>query len=167
MKKYTVPIRYLPQILSKEDKKKQMRMLTKSKKLYKTNTYYTRKKLSSYKNKTSNHILDARKIYNIDKIIPTPELAAKTGCSLSALKQIVAKGEGAYYSSGSRPNQTAQSWGLARLASSITAGKSAAVDYDIIRKGCNHKKKAYILAGKSKRKYKYGHSRTKKAQIRM
>ena len=57
-----VPIRYLPQILSKEDKKKQMRMLTKSKKLYKTNTYYTRKKLSSYKNKTSNHILDARKI---------------------------------------------------------------------------------------------------------
>ena len=31
-------------------------------------------------------------------------------------------------SSGSRPNQNAQSWGLARLASAITAGKAAAVD---------------------------------------
>ena len=49
--------------------------------------------------------------------------------------QIVKKGEGAYYSSGSRPNQTAKSWGLARLASSLTAGKAAAIDYDIIEKG--------------------------------
>jgi hypothetical protein len=167
MKKYIVPIRYLPNFLTKSDKKTQMRMLNKSKKAYKNNTYYTRKKLASYKNKTSNHILNARKIYNLDKITPTPELAFKTGCSLSALKQIVAKGEGAYYSSGSRPNQTAQSWGLARLASSITAGKAAAVDYDIIEKGCNHKKKAYLLAVKSKRKYKFGHSKTKKAQITM
>jgi hypothetical protein len=94
-------------------------------------------------------------------------LALKTGCSLSALKKIVEKGEGAYYSSGSRPNQTAQSWGLARLASSITGGKAAAVDYDIIQKGCNHKKRAFLLATKSKRKYKYGHSSTKKTRIRI
>ena len=60
------------------------------------------------------------------------------------VKQIVKKGEGAYFSSGSRPNQTPQSWGLARLASSITAGKSAAVDYDIIKKGCNHKKRHFF-----------------------
>ena len=92
-------------------------------------------------------------------------MATKTGCSLSALRQIVKKGEGAYYSSGSRPNQTAQSWGLARLASSITAGKSAAVDFDILNKGCNHKKKAFILAKKSKKIYKYGHSKTKKITI--
>ena len=72
------------------------------------------------------------------------------------------KGEGAYYSSGSRPNQTPQSWGLARLASSITSGKSAAVDYDIIENGCDHTKKAFILANKSRKKYKYGHSKIKK-----
>lgn len=63
---------------------------------------------------------------------------------MSALKQIVRKGQGAYFSSGSRPNQTSQSWGLARLASSITAGKSAAVDYDILEKGCDHKKRHFF-----------------------
>jgi hypothetical protein len=77
----------------------------------------------------------------------------------------VSKGEGAYYSSGSRPNQTPQSWGIARLASSITGGKAAAVDYNILDKGCNHKKKAFSLANKSKKKYKYGHSKTRKTVV--
>ena len=146
------PIRYVPKNLTKKDKQKQLNMLIKSKKLYKNHKYYTRKSISSYKNKKSNHILNARKIYNIQNITPNKELAQKTGCKLSALQQIVKKGEGAYYSSGSRPNQTPQSWGLARLASSITSGKAAAVDYDIIEKGCNHKKKAFILATKSRKK---------------
>ena len=97
--------------------------------------------------------------------MPNKELAKVTGCSLSALKKIVKKGEGAYFSSGSRPNQSAQSWGLARLASSITSGKAAAVDYDILDKGCNHKKTAFILANKSKQKYKYGHSKTHKVTV--
>ena len=134
----------------------------KSKKLYRKHKYYTRKNVASYKNKKSNHISNARRIYNIENIAPNKELSLKTGCELSALKQIVKKGEGAYYSSGSRPNQTPQSWGLARLASALTSGKSAAVDYDIIKKGCNHKKKAFILANKSRQKYKYGQSKTKK-----
>ena len=154
------PVRYLPKVLTKRDKKRQINMLLKSKSLYIKNKYYTRKQLSSYKNKKSNHISNARKIYNIQNITPSSELVLKTGCSLSALNQIVKKGEGAYYSSGSRPNQTPQSWGLARLASALTAGKAAAVDYDIIKKGCNHKKRAFILANKSRKKYKYGHSRT-------
>ena len=46
--------------------------------------------------------------------------------------EIVKKGQGAYYSSGSRPNQTGHSWGRARLASSITGGKASAVDYKIL-----------------------------------
>ena len=162
MKLIKFPIRYLPKVLTKKDKKKQINMLIKSKSLYKKHKYYTRKQLSSYKNKKSNHISDARKIYNIQNIKPNKELVMKTGCKLSALKQIVKKGEGAYYSSGSRPNQTPQSWGLARLASSITSGKSAAVDYDIINNGCDHKKKAFILANKSRKKYTYGHSKTRK-----
>ena len=156
------PIRYVPNVLTRKDKKKQINMIIKSKKLYKKHKYYTRKNISSYKNKKSNHISNARKIYNIKNIIPNKELAQKTGCKISALKQIVKKGEGAYYSSGSRPNQTPQSWGLARLASSLTSGKAAAVDYDIIKKGCNHKKKAFLLANKSRKKYKFGHSKTKK-----
>ena len=165
MKFMKFPIRYIPKKLSRKDKKKQVNMIIKSKKLYKKHKYYTRKNIKSYKNKKSNHILDAQKIYNIEKITPNKELSRKTGCKISALKQIVKKGQGAYFSSGSRPNQTAQSWGLARLASSITAGKSAAVDYDILDKGCNHKKPAFILAKKSKQKFKYGHSKTKKTTV--
>ena len=159
------PIRYVPKNLTRKDKQKQLKMLIKSKKQYKNHKYYTRKSISSYKNKKSNHILNARKIYNIQNITPNKELALKTGCKISALQQIVKKGEGAYYSSGSRPNQTPQSWGLARLASSLTSGKAAAVDYDIIKKGCNHNKKAFILATKSREKYKYGHSKTPKINV--
>ena len=110
--------------------------------------------------------MNARRIYNIKNITPNKELSIKTGCSISALNEIVKKGEGAYFSSGSRPNQTPQSWGLARLASSLTSGKAAAVDYDIIKKGCNHKKRAFILANKSRNKYKFGHSRTKRVAVK-
>jgi hypothetical protein len=161
-----IPIRYLPKKLTIKDKKKQLNMLLKSRKMYKQNKYFTRKNVSSYKNKKSSHLSDASRIYNIKNITPNQELAQKTGCTLSALKQIVKKGQGAYFSSGSRPNQTAQSWGLARLASSLTAGKAAAVDFDIISKGCKHNKKAYILANKSRKKYGYGHSKTKSVLVK-
>ena len=162
-----VPVRYLPSLKEIKDAAKQVKMLIKSRTMYKKGKYYTRKSISSYKSKTSSHIKDAMRIYNIKTLTPNKELVQKTGCSLQALKKIVSKGEGAYFSSGSRPNQTAQSWGLARLASSITAGKSAAVDYDILEKGCNHNKKAFLLAKKSRKKYKYGHSSTRKRVIKM
>ena len=140
-------------------------MLLKSRAMYNTNKYYTRPKVASYNSKMSTHIRNARRIYNIEHVLPTNELSVKTGCSLSALNKIASKGKGAYYSSGSRPNQTPQSWGLARLASSVTGGKAAAVDYDIIEQCCDHKKKAFMLATKSRKRYKYGHSKTKKIHI--
>jgi len=166
MKTLRFPIRYIPYSLSKEDKQRQKDLLLKSRKLYKKQKYYTRKSISSYKNKTSNHIVNARKIYKLDKISPNSKLSKATGCSIFALKKIVNKGEGAYFSSGSRPNQTAQSWGLARLASSITSGKSAAVDFNILEKGCNHNKKAFKLAKKAKKIYKYGRGKTHKITIK-
>ena len=48
--------------------------------------------------------------------------------------KIINKGKGAYYSSGSRPNQTPTSWGLARLASVILGGPSRKIDKDIWNK---------------------------------
>ena len=149
-----VPNKYLPKTLTRRDRMQQKNMLLRSRRLYKQNKYYTRKRLQSYKNKPSNHIINARNTYKVTNIKPSKKLSIATGCSISSLKKIVKKGEGAYYSSGSRPNQTPQSWGIARLASAITAGKSAVVDYDILEKGCNHKKKAFVLARKAKRKYK-------------
>ena len=165
LKKLLVPVRYLPIHLTKKDKETQSKMLMKSRKMYKRGKYFTRPKITSYKNKPSNHVKNAKQIYGVEKILPNKELAHKTGCSVSALKQIVRKGEGAYFSSGSRPNQTAQSWGIARLASSITGGKSSAVDYHILEKGCSHNKKAFLLARKSRKKYNYGHIKTKKTNL--
>jgi len=162
-----LPVRYVPTNLSKKDKRQQLNMLLKSRRLYKKNKYYTRKRIPSYKNKPSKHIANAQKIYAIDNIRPSKELALKTGCSLSALNQIVKKGEGAYYSSGSRPNQTAHSWGYARLASALTAGKAAAIDYTILQKGCNPNKKAFKLATQARRKYGTGHSHTKRTRINL
>jgi len=161
-KRIKVPMRYLPITLSKRDRIKQKKMLMRSRRMYKNHQYYNREPLKSYPHKKSKHILKAQQIYKIENITPNATLAKVTGCSIAALKQIVRKGEGAYYSSGSRPNQTAQSWGLARLASSVTGGKAAAVDYNILTTGCDHSKRAFKLATKSQKKYKYGHSKTKK-----
>lgn len=160
-----VPMRYLPKALNKKDRATQSKMLMKSRRLYKKGKYYTRKRVASFKSKPSNHIENARRIYGVDKINPGPELAKATGCSIGALKKIVSKGEGAYFSSGSRPNQTAQSWGYARLASSITGGKAAAVDFSILEKGCDPKKPAYKMAKTAKRKYGRGQSSAKKRHI--
>ena len=146
----TVPLRYIPTKLTRRDKATQRRMLRKSRKLYKKQKYYTRKPLASYKHHTSKHVIKARRMYKVDTITPSKALAKATGCSINSLKRIISKGEGAYFSSGSRPNQTAQSWGVARLASSITGGKAAAVDFKIIEEGCDHKKKAFRLAMKAK-----------------
>jgi hypothetical protein len=156
MKTQKVPIRYLPKRLTKKDRKTQSRMLKKSRRLYKKGFYYTRKPVQSFKSKVSPHIIKARKIYGVETIGATNELAKKTGCTKDALSQIIRKGEGAYFSSGSRPNQTGQSWGVARLASSITAGKAAAVDYNILESGCKKGSKALALAKKAKREYGHG-----------
>jgi len=164
-KRKSVPKRYIPKGLTKKDKKKQREMLKKSRKMYKKGKYYTRRKVKSFKSKKSGHITKAQKIYKIDKIYPSKELANKTACSVDALKKIVKKGEGAYFSSGSRPNQTAQSWGYARLASAITGGKSAAVDYNILEKGCEMESEALRLAKKAKRKYGYGKRKTPQVKL--
>jgi len=131
--------------------------------MYKKKQYYTRKKVPSFQSKTSKHILNARHIYKVKSVKPSKEMSKKTRCSVKALQDIVKKGQGAYYSSGSRPNQTGTSWGIARMASSVTGGKSAAVDFHILEKGCKHNKKAFKLALKSRKKHKYGKRKVPKA----
>jgi hypothetical protein len=160
-----INLRYLPKRLTVSDRKKQSQMLSKSRRLYKKGIYFTRKPVKSFHKKTSSHILNAKKMYNVDKIGATNLLAKKTGCSKSALQKIINKGEGAYYSSGSRPNQTAQSWGLARLASAITAGKAGAVDYNILIEGCKPGSKGYKMAKLSKKKYGFGKKKVPKVKL--
>jgi hypothetical protein len=165
MKSKKVPIRYLPKRLSRKDKRKQSFMLNKSRRLYKKGLYYTRKPVSTFKSKVSPHIIKARKVYGVETIGATDELAKKTGCSKNALSEIIRKGEGAYFSSGSRPNQTAQSWGIARLASAITAGKAGAVDYNILINGCKKGSIGYKMATKSHKKYGRGTRKVPKTKV--
>jgi hypothetical protein len=160
-----INLRYLPKRLTRKDKKTQSKHLMKSRRLYKKGVYYTRPKIASFKSKKSQHIMKAEKIYHVNKIGATNELAKATGCAKKTLAKIINKGAGAYYSSGSRPNQSAQSWGVARLASSITAGKAAAVDYNILEEGCKPKSKALTLAKRAKRNYGYGTRRVPKVKF--
>jgi hypothetical protein len=160
------PLRYLPYQLTRKDRKKQCAAIKKSRKAYRSEKgaqkYIPRPILSSFKSKKSKHVLLAEKMYDVERIAPDRELAQKTKCSVAALKQIVKKGAGAYYSSGSRPNQTAQSWGIARLASSITGGKASAVDYAILERGCDHKtSRAFRLA----KPPKYGRKHTRRINV--
>lgn len=163
--KTKVNLRYLPKRLTMKDKKTQFKQLLKSKKLYKKGKYYTRKPVKSFHTKTSKHILSARKVYNVKKIGATDELSKKSGCSKDALAKIINKGAGAYYSSGSRPNQTPQSWGIARLASALTSGKAGAIDYNILNNGCKKGSKGYKAAQLAKKKYGTGKRRVKKVSI--
>lgn len=164
-KKIKLPKRYIPSILSTKDKLKQKKEILKSRKLYKKGKYYNRKPIQNYPHKTSKHIIKAQKLYNTDNIKPSKELSSASGCSINAMNNIVKKGMGAMYSSGSRPSQTAHSWAYARLASAITGGKSAAVDFHIIEKGCKKSGKAYKLAIKAREKYKYGTRKVPKIKI--
>ena len=139
--------KYFPNQLTKKDKIKQRKEILKSIGLYKKHKYYSRKPLKSFKSKRSTHLNNVEKIYGISKLVLNKELSNKTGCSKKILKKIVNKGMGAYYSSGSRPNQTAKSWGVARLASTISGGPASKIDFHLLQQ-CN--KKAYKLALKNK-----------------
>jgi hypothetical protein len=143
---------YIPFNLTKKDRIKQIKNINKSKKYYKKNVYVNREKLKSFTSKRSPHIIKACKLYNVNNVTPNKELARKTKCSLTVLKKIVKKGQGAYYSSGSRPNQSAKGWGLARLASSLSGGKASISDFNLLVDGCENSSLALKLAKKMKAK---------------
>ena len=167
-----IPQRYVPSNLTSKDKAKQIKELKKSRKAYKKHTknpskkYITRKKVKSFASRVSPHILKARKMYKTRKIVPSKALEKATQCKRTGLEKIVSKGKGAYFSSGSRPNQTAHSWGYARLASAITGGKASAVDFKILEANCKPKSKALKLAKKHyTKKYKKGLRRVKSVKL--
>lgn len=160
-----VPVKYVPKRLTRKDKNKVVTELKRSRRAYNKGKYVTRKSVKSYKSKVSQHVKNAMKIYDIDSVVANKELAKKTGCSVNALQKIVKKGQGAYYSSGSRPNQTAHSWGRARLASAITGGKSSAIDFHILEKGCKTGSKALTLAKRAKKKHRKGTRKVPKVKV--
>ena len=160
------PKKYIPKYLSNTNANQIKKEIDKSRKLYKKGKYYIRKPVKTMKIKDSKHVVNAKRIYGLKSMKIDKTLAKKTGCSTAGLSKIMKKGQGAYFT-GSRPGQTPTSWGYARLASSITGGKSAAVDFHILDAHCKHKtSKAYSLALKSKEKHKKGTRKVPKRQMK-
>lgn len=111
---------YIPKSLTASDKKKQVKSIKENK---------DRPKVKSFESKRSSHTIAFEKKYGTK--ISDDKFIVKNIISRIGMNKILDKGRGAYYSSGSRPNQTAESWALARLASVITGGNARKVDKDI------------------------------------
>lgn len=129
IKSRRIPKKYTRGI-SKKDKKKQIKSIRKSIKSYKKGVYIDRPKLTSYKHKKSQWVRKFEKKYG-ENHKTYKQISKVTGIPVKALQEVVKKGRGAYYSSGSRPNQTSESWGKARMYSFIMGGPARKVDNHI------------------------------------
>lgn len=118
--------------LSKKDRQKQIRSIKKSKRYYTKKKYISRPTLKSFKSKKSSWTKKFQKKYPKAKTLS--QISKRTGIPKSALQAVKKKGMGAYYSSGSRPNQTAESWGKARMYSYIMGGPTRKYDKHITKK---------------------------------
>lgn len=92
-----------------------------------------RPKVKGFKSKTSSWTEKFREKYgNITKL---DDIAKATGVPRKALSEVLKKGQGAYYSAGSRPGQSPQSWSRARLYGFLAGNeKVRKVDKHIIDK---------------------------------
>ena len=82
--------------------------------------------------KRSSHVIKFEKKYG--KKITDEDWIHKNIITRTGQKKIMDKAMGAYFSGGSRPNQTPSSWAYARLASVITGGGARKVDKTIWEK---------------------------------
>lgn len=164
-KKYPFPKKYY-QGLSKKDKTKQIKELEKSRDLYKKGIFVGRTQKSSFKSKKSAHLVEFEDKYGV-KINDESAVYKVTGITPNAQQAIIKKGMGAFYSSGSRPNQSAQSWAYARLASVILKHNAYNVDRHIlIENNCDNikpppHKKTIKQKGGVKNKHRIYSSRLK------
>tara|TARA_Y100000361_G_scaffold49298_1_gene42811 strand:- start:1001 stop:1378 length:378 start_codon:yes stop_codon:yes gene_type:complete len=112
--------KYVPKSLTPSDKKKQIKSIKEKK---------DRPKVKSFTSKRSGWVKKFEDKYGTK--ISDYSFISKNIISKTGIDKILDKGRGAYYSSGSRPNQTAESWSRARLASVIMGGPARKVDKDI------------------------------------
>lgn len=127
-----IPKRYVPKELTKEDLKKQLKSIEEGK---------DRPKLKSFKSKKSTYTMKAKEYFG-EGNSSKEKMAEKLSGGIKTrekeifkgLDEIFKKGEGAYYSSGSRPNQTPQSWAFARVFSVLFGGNARQIDKDIVDK---------------------------------
>lgn len=125
-----IPKRYLPDSLTEAQRKKQIKSIFEGK---------DRPELKVKSRKSSWTVLFNKKYGKELKEMKggksVKNIAKVTGIPHKALKEIFEKGEAAYYSSGSRPNQTASSWAYGRIYAYIMGGdKIRKIEKDITKK---------------------------------
>ena len=125
-----IPKQYAPKSLTPEDRKKQIKSIKEGKE---------RPKVESFKSKPSTYVEQDKKKtglpVNFDKLADKLTRTDKRKKEVrKGLEEIYDKGRSAYFSSGSRPNQTPESWGKARAASVLVGGPSRKIDKKIVEK---------------------------------
>lgn len=116
-----VPRSYVPKGLTPKDKAKQIKSILEGEKRPKVQSFTSKR--SSYVERFEKKF--GYKVSNKSKV--TKNLITATG-----YEKILDKGKGAYFSSGSRPNQNMFSWSMARLASALLYGPAARIDKNIL-----------------------------------
>lgn len=113
-----IPDRYVPKSLSDKQLKLQIKSIfeKKDRPIFKNR----RKRKSSWTIKFKEAYGNAIEKHGGKKDLKT--IAKVSKIPLKALQEVYKKGVGAYYSSGSRPGQTANSWAYARVYAYIMGG---------------------------------------------
>lgn len=117
-----IPTRYIPSYLTHEQKRKQAKSITEKR---------DRPILKNIPNKKSSWTTKAHNYFGKGNTSPK-SIAKQLGVKMEGFEKILSKGRGAYYSGGSRPNQTPHSWARARLFSVLFGGKARMVDKNIV-----------------------------------
>lgn len=120
-KKRNIPSQYLEGLQGKE-RQKQIKSIFEG----------TDRPTTSYKSKRSKYCEQFEDKYKTT--IADTEFIDNNLLKKKGQEKIIDKGMAAYYSSGSRPNQTPESWGKARLCSVLMDGKARKTDKDIYEK---------------------------------
>jgi len=112
--------KYVPDSLTKADKERQIKSIREGK---------DRPQLKSGKTRRSTWVVKFEKRYRAK--ITDDDFISKNIITKKGINEILDKGRGAYYSSGSRPNTSSEQWARARLASVIMNGPARKIDKTI------------------------------------
>lgn len=119
--KKKIPKKYIGN-LKGEEKNKQVASIMEGKKRPKTSAPVKRSSL----------VVRFQKKYGVP--ITNDSYISKNIISQTGINKILSKGRGAYFSSGSRPNVSAEQWARSRLAGVILNSPARKVDIDIWNK---------------------------------
>ena len=131
-KKTGLPEKYLS---GSENRAARAETIEEGKKAYKEgkrlpDSYFDKRKefMKGGKVKTGKGAKEGRKPLNASTIASLKKKAKSSGKSLSTLKKVYRRGQGAYLSSGSRPKTSMAAWAMGRVNSFIRGSKKHDTD---------------------------------------